>query len=328
MDDAEELVPVWLRFVRGLIDSDDLPLNVSRELLQDSRLTRTIRKQIVKKSLDLLDDLAENKPDDYKTFWETFGAVAKEGLHFETQHRARLAKLMRYSTTRSEEPISLQQYVDNMPEGQDDIYYIIGESRAALLGSPHIEALKKKGYEVLLMTDPVDEWAVNGIPEFDDRQLVSALQANLDLDDDDDEETAKQREAKREALGGLVESMKTVLEDRVSEVRLSSRLTDSPVCLVVPEGGLSSHMERILRSHDSDLPAPKRILEINPDHVLVDRLDQLRKKDPGSEKLIEWVEVLYDQALLTEGTPLSDPTRFARRLTRLMEEASFAAVMS
>ncbi len=326
MDDCEDLVPQWLRFVRGVIDSNDLPLNVSRELLQDSAVTRTIRKQIIKKTLDLLEGMAKDREEAYKDFWTSFGPVLKEGLHFEPKFKDRLAKLVRYQSTDHVKALtSLVDYVERMPEGQTDIYYIAGESRAAVEGSPHMEALRAKGYEVLFMIDPVDQWAVEGLREFDGKKLVSAADSNLSLEETDEEKKVKEEQT--EGLKGLLETMQTALDDRISEVRVTSRLTDSPVCLVVPPGGLNAHLEKLLKAHDQAVPVQKRIMEVNPGHVLIERLKAMHEKAPASEKLTEWVEVLYGQALLGEGSPIPDPHDFTRRLTRLLEQAAFSAVM-
>ena len=327
MDDAEDLVPQWLRFVRGVIDSDDLPLNVSRELLQDSAITRTISKQIIKKTLDLLEDMAANRTEVYDAFWEEFGAVVKEGLHFDPKYASRLAKLVRFESSKADGLTGLEAYVEGMPEGQSDIYYIIGESKAQVEGSPHLEALKKRGWEVLYMTDTVDEWAVQGLREFDGKTLVSALKADLDLDGEDSEEDKKKKEEMQEGLKGLTAAMQTTLDAHVKEVRMSSRLTDSPACLVTPEGGMNAHLERLLRMHEAEVPENKRILEINPDHVLIGRMQALFDKEGASDKLTDWVWVLYDQSLMVEGSPVADPQAFAKRVTRLLEQAAFGAVM-
>ena len=327
MDDCEDLVPHWLRFVRGVIDSDDLPLNVSRELLQDSRVTRTIRKQVVKKTLDLLERLASEEGEDYGTFWTTFGAVLKEGIHYEPEQTSRLAKLLRFESTTSDGLTSLEEYVGRMPEEQKAIYFITGPSRAAVESGPHLEGLRSKGCEVLFWTDPIDELVASGLTEFDGKPLKSALSAELDLDDVD-EEQKKAREDREEALAGLREAMGEVLSESVKEVRVSTRLTDSPVCLVVPDGGLSAHLERLLRAQQGagEMPVQKRIFEINADHALITRLEKLHETEPKSDRLKGWIELLYEQALLTEGSPLPDPNRFARRVTLLMEEAASAAV--
>lgn len=320
MDDCEELVPEYLRFVRGLIDSDDLPLNVSRELLQSDRLVPTIKKNIIRKTLDLLDELAKDRPDDYKTFWAAFGRVLKEGLHFDRENRERIAKLCRFDTSKDDGLVSLETYVSRMPAGQEAIYYVIGETRKACAGSPHIEALRKKGYEVLYLTDPVDEWAVESLREFQGKKLVSAMRANLAVTATDEEKKA--REEKEAALKPLCERFREVLAAHVKEVRLSSRLTDSPACLVVPEGGLHSFMERLLRAHDREVPEVKRILELNPAHPLIASLERLHAKDGKSERVKEWIEALYDQALLAEGSPVDDPAAFARRMTALLTDAA------
>jgi molecular chaperone HtpG len=323
MDHCEELLPRWLRFVRGVVDSEDLPLNVSREVLQDSAIVRVIRKQIVKQVLDLLDDLAKNDADRYKEFWATFGRVLKEGLHFEPDQRERLAPLLRYASSKGEELVSLADYKARMPEGQKAIYYVVGESRALAEKSPHTEALRKRGYEVLYMTDPVDSFAVSALDEFDAVPLVSVTSPDLKLGEASAETKSAEESA---ALGDLRDFIRKTLQDEISEVRVSDRLTDSPVCLVVPAGGLPPYIERLLRATQKDAPHTKRILEVNPSHPLVKNLEALHAKDPASPKLAEWVEVLFDQALLAEGSPLKDPVRFAGRLTALLESVSQNAV--
>jgi molecular chaperone HtpG len=315
MDNAEELVPKWLRFVRGVVDSADLPLNVSRELLQDSRLVRTMRKQVTKKTLEMLQDVADNRPDDYADFWEKFGSVLKEGLHFEPEYSDRLAKLVRFESSESETPIGLQTYIDRMQDGQEQIYYAIGQSRMLLDGSPHLEALKAKGYEILYLTDNIDSWAIQGLTEFEGKTLVDAMNADLDLDEDADE-----AEEKAEELKPLTEQFQTVLADQVKEVRLSNRLADSPACLVVPEGGLAAHIERLLRAQQqADIPTQKRILELNPNHPLIEAVKEISATD--SDAAAEWIGLIYDQALLAEGSPISDPPKFAKRFTELMQTA-------
>ena len=328
MDDCEELVPQWLRFVRGVIDSDDLPLNVSRELLQDSATTRTIRKQITKKTLDLLESMAADKPESYKDFWSAFGAVIKEGLHYESgKSQERIAKLCRYHSTTADGLTSLPEYVERMSEDQKVIYYLSAadQSLAALAASPHLEALKSRGYEVLFMTDAIDEWAVGSLRQFDGKDLISASHANLDLEASDEDKKATEERAG--ALEGLTTRIGEILKDHVAEVRVSTRLTDSPACLVVPPGGLSAHLERLLRAADQEVPNAKRILEINPSHVLVQRLEQLHTKNAESAQLTEWVEVLLDLSRLAEGSPIPEPHQLARRVTTLLEDASFRAVL-
>ncbi|MDH5673685.1 MAG: molecular chaperone HtpG [Myxococcales bacterium] len=328
MDDCEELLPRWLRFVRGVVDSDDLPLNVSRELLQDSVVVRTIRKQVIRRVLDLLGEIAEQRPDDYQTFWQTFGSVLKEGLHFDPSHKDKIGKLLRYHSSRAEGLRSLSQYIEAMPEGQESIYYAQGPSLKMLETSPHLEQLRKRGYEVLFMVDGVDQWAIEGLGEFEGKSLVNAMEAGLDLgrepevegeagEDDGEKKEDKDKDASR--FASLLEACQKILDEHVSEVRISARLTDSPVCLVLPKGGLPAHLERLIRSYQQDLPVQKRILELNPDHPLVERLRALQESEPEGESLRTDVEMLYDQALLTEGSPLPDPARFAARVAKLME---------
>lgn len=319
MDDAEELVPGWLRFVKGVIDSDDLPLNISREMLQDGAITRTIRKQIIKKTLDRLKKLADDDVVAYTDFWKGFGPVIKEGLYLERDQGKRIGKLLRYRSSAVDGLTSLDDYVERMAEGQDAIYYVIGENEAAVSVSPHLEALKSRGWEVLYMTDPVDEWAVEGLDDWDGKKLISATKADLDLAED--EETKKEREEAAGGLDGLLTHMGAVLGESVREVRVSSRLTDSPVCLVVPEGGQNAYLERLLRNHDQSMQKTKRILEINPTHPLITAIRDAHDKAPESVQVNEWVEILYDQALLLEGSPVDDPALLARRMTSLLQKA-------
>jgi molecular chaperone HtpG len=324
MDDAEDLVPVWLRFMKGVIDSDDLPLNVSRETLQDSAIVRTIRKQIVKKTLDCLKTLATDEAEKYTEFWDHFGAVLKEGLHVDPEHKDRLAPLLRYASSKAEGLTSLADYKERMGEDQKVIYYALGESETALRGSPWLEALDSQGFEVLFMTDPIDEWAVQAMGDYDELPFVSAMKADLDLGESEDE--TKAREEKTETLQPLLDRIAAVLGERIEEVRLSGRLTDSPCCLVVPEGGQHAYLERLMRSHDGNTKASRRILEINGDHALIANLAKLIELDPETEAVIPWIETLYDQVLLTEGSPIEDPNRLAKRMTELMQQATEAAL--
>ena len=322
MDDAKELLPRWLRFLRGLVDSDDLPLNVSRELLQDSAVVRAIQKQLVRKTLDLLEEMATERPDDYRAFWEAFGTVLKEGLHLAAGgERERLAKLVRFRTSHDREGwASLAEVVERMKEGQKELYYVLGSAVDALAESPYVEALESRGYEVIYMTDAIDEWAVVGLGEVEGHKLASAMKADLALDEEDlSEEAKEERQARSGALEDLVKRFGAILSDHVSEVRLSSRLTSSPACLVVPEGGLHAHVERILRASDRSIELPKRILEIHPTHPVIEAIRRLHAHDPESIRVREWIQVLHDQALVTEGSPLVHPARFAERLTRLLQ---------
>ncbi len=332
MEECEELLPRWLRFVRGVIDSDDLPLNVSRELLQDSQVTRTIRKQVIRRVLDLLAKRSAEDPQAYLELWTGLGAVLKEGLYFDPEYKDKLVPLLRYQTTAQQEPSALKAYIERMPEGQKAIYYAIGTSRELLADSPHLEALKRKGYEVLLMTDMVDQWAVETLGEVEGKKLVNAMQADLELDGEaaDGEQRAKEGEEKSngeppeppETLRPFLQRVREVLDERVSEVRPSRRLTDSPACLVIPQGGLPAAVEQALRAAHRSLPESKRILEINLEHELVKSLQLLHAAQPESEKLARWIELLHDQALLSEGSPLPDPARFARGVTELLQTAA------
>jgi molecular chaperone HtpG len=324
MDDCTELLPEWLRFLRGVVDSDDLPLNVSREVLQDSAIVRAIRRQLVKKSLDLLEELAKDRPADYAQLWRTFGAILKGGLHLERgakETQERLARLLRAPSTAgatTDVLASLDEYVSRMKEGQEAIYYIVGAHADTLLRSPHIEALRARGFEVLLLTDPVDELAMEALGQFQGKRLLSALQADLSLGQKSEEE----QPAAPSGLQPLIGRMRTLLQTHVSEVRASDRLTSSPVCLVVPPGGLSPYVERVLRSYGQSVPTQKRILELNPNHPLVSRLAAQAERDPAAPELAAHVELLFGQALLAEGSPLPDPSGFAERLTRLLEQTA------
>ena len=326
MEHCEELLPQWLRFVRGVIDSDDLPLNVSRELLQDSAVVRSIKKHVVKKALELLERVAKEKPEDYLAFWASLGTILKEGLALDTEYREKLATLLRYQSSREQGWTSLADYITRMPKEQEAIYYVIGASKVAVASSPHLEELKRRGFEVLYMTDPVDEWAAEGLKEFGGKSLVSAMRAELKLSETD--EAKKDKADKVGAVGPMLVRMQEILKDRVSEVRPSDRLTDSPCCLVVPAGGTHAFLEQLLKERGKSVPHSKRILEVNVAHPLVESLRAIHAKDPLSPKLTEWVELLHDQALLSEGGRVEDPNQFARRITTLLGEAARAAVLA
>jgi molecular chaperone HtpG len=319
MEHCEELLPEWLRFIRGVVDSDDLPLNVSREILQDSAASRTIKKQLVKATLDMLDSLSD-KPEDYRAFWEHFGVMVKEGLAVDHEQRDRLAKLVRWESSKSEGLVSLPEYVARMPLRQPAIYYVVGESRQAAAGSPHVEELLRRGYEVLFMVDPVDEWAVQGLREYDGKKLVSAMRAELPLDETP--EKKKENEEASARLRPLLGTMKTVLGDAVEDVRVSERLTESPCCLVLSGAGPHPYVDRLLRERGKDVPKARRVLEVNAQHPVIGALATLAAGDASSERVKDWIAVLHDQALLTEGSPIADPGRFARRVTALMVEAA------
>lgn len=317
MDDCDALLPQWLRFVRGLVDSEDLPLNVSRELLQDSSSLRTIKKQLTKRVLDLLDEIAKDRPDDYTKVWDAFGRILKEGIAVDGEWRDRLAKLARWPSTRGEQLVSLDEYVASMKEGQDAIYYVTGESRDVLAASPYLEALKARGWEVLLLTDPVDTWAAEALGEYEKKKLVHAMRADVKLPEPD---AASADEAKK-TLAPLLDAAKAALGDRVREVKPSTRLVDSPACLVLTGSAMPAHVEKMLRAAGKGVPRGKRDLELNPANPAVKRLAAIaaEKKDDG--ELRDWVLLLHDQALLAEGSPLEDPAAFAKRLGTLMSKA-------
>jgi len=320
MDNCEELVPRWLRFVRGVIDSEDLPLNVSREILQDNRVVRTIRKQVVQQTLELLVEVARDRPDDYLKFWQAFGAVLKEGLYFDPEHQEKLGKLVRYESAKTHQPIGLDEYIAAMPEGQGAIYYVAAATQKAAASSPHLERARAKGYDVLLMYDPVDPFSMSSFTEYAGKPLVSVTSADLALEGESADSAEKK--AEEAAKSPLFERVERVLKDKVEKVRASSRLTDSPACLVIPEGGLAPHVERLLRAQKRELPPVRRILELNLAHPLVQSIERLEAKEPGSARVVEWMELLYDQALLAEGSPIDDPAAFAKRLSTLMTSAA------
>jgi molecular chaperone HtpG len=322
MEDCDAVLPQWLRFARGLVDSDDLPLNVSRELLQESSTLRTIKKSVTRKVVDLLDEVAKDKPEDYKTFWATFGRILKEGLVVDAEWKDRLAKLTRWGSTASadkDDLVSLEQYVSRMKEGQEAIYYVTGESHDALLGSPYLEALKARGYEVLVMTDAVDTWAAEAIAEVDGKKLVNAMRADVKLPTSEDE-TKKAEEASKD-FGALLAVAKKSLEGKVADVRTSGRLVDSPACLVLGKGAMPAHLEKVIRQSGKEVPRGKRDLELNPTHPAVKRLAAIAAENPSDPRLDDFIVVLYEQSLVAEGSPLEDPNGFAKRLTSLLPQA-------
>jgi molecular chaperone HtpG len=317
MENAEELVPRWLRFVKGVIDSEDLPLNVSRELLQDSRLVKSMRKQVVSQTLDLLQEVAKDRPDDYLGFWKSFGPVLKEGLHFEPELKAQLLPLLRFESAALAKLVSLDEYLSAMPEGQPGIYYLLSTQKSAAL-APHLEQARARGYDVLLLTDAVDPFVMETLDEYAGKPFRSLSAVELDLDGNK-QDAAEKPPAESSPL---VERSARVLEKQVLEVKPSSRLTESPACLVVQEGGLPPHLERLLRASGRELPASRRVLELNLKHPLVQRVAELEAREPGSERVADWIHLLYDQALLAEGSPPEDPAAFAKRLSRVMTAAA------
>ncbi|BBL76196.1 molecular chaperone HtpG [Methylomagnum ishizawai] len=318
MEGSEKLMPRYLRFVRGVIDSDSLPLNVSREILQEDKLLEKIRSGAVKKVLGLLEDLAKNEPEKYATFWKEFGQAFKEGPIEDFKNRERIAKLMRFASTHTDSPeqtVSLDDYISRMKEGQDKIYFITAESHTAAKNSPHLELLRKKGLEVLLLSDRVDDWLVGYLTEYEGKPLQSVAKGDLDLGTLADESDKQHVEEASKELEPLIERIKQVLGDKVAEVKVSARLTDSPACLVSETYGMSRTMERIMKSVGQGVPAAKPIFEINPDHPLVVRL----KFEPDDLKFGDLAHVLYDQAVLSEGAQLDDPAAFVKRLNSLLQ---------
>jgi len=315
MDDAEALMPVYLRFVKGVIDSADLPLNVSRELLQESRDVKAIREGSTKRVLSMLEGLADNEDaaerEKYMKFWADFGGVLKEGLGEDFQNRERLAKLLRFASTQADSGVSFADYVKRMKEGQEAIYYITADTLAAAKGSPQLEVFRKKGIEVLLLTDRVDEWMLSHLYEFEGHNLQSVAKGSVDLGKLQDEEEKKQAEVAAEAFKPVLDKLKEALKDRAKDVRVTSRLVDSPACIVVEEGDMSGHLARLLKQAGQSAPASLPILEVNPAHPLVSRLDT----DPRFDDL---AQVLFDQALLAEGGQLDDPAAYVQRVNRML----------
>ncbi len=311
MDDAEALMPVYLRFVKGVIDSADLPLNVSRELLQESRDVKAIREGSTKKVLSMLEDVAENQKDKYAEFWKQFGAVLKEGIGEDHSNRERLAKLYRFASTHADEGVSFEDYVKRMKEGQEAIYIITADTLAAAKSSPQLEIFRKKGIEVLLLIDRVDEWMLTHLYEYEGHALTSVAKGAVDLGKLQDEDEKKQAEAAAEAAKPLIDRLKLTLKDRAKDVRATTRLVDSPACIVMEEGDASSHLARMLKQAGQTAPKSMPILEVNTEHALVKRLEQSAHFD-------DLAQVIFDQALLAEGGHLEDPAAYVRRVNALL----------
>lgn len=319
MDDAEHLMPSYLRFVRGVIDSADLPLNISREILQHNKQIDSIRGGSVKKVLGVLENMLKNEPEKYAGFWKEFGRVFKEGLIDDASNREAIAKLILVTSTHTdtEEPtVSLDDYMERMKEGQEKIYYITAANFGTAKNSPHLEVFRKNNIEVLLLTDDVDEIAMMHLDEFQGKSLQSVTKGDLDLGDLIEQTDEEGQEAKEETHGGVIERIKTTLGERVQEVRLTDRLTSSPACLVAGEHEMSAHLERLLRASGQDVPGQKPILELNPDHGIVKALSA----EQDGERFDDWVQILFDQALLSEGGQLEDPSNFVRRVNKMLSE--------
>jgi molecular chaperone HtpG len=319
MDDAEQLMPLYLRFVRGVVDSNNLPLNVSREILQESRDIETIRGGCVKKVLGMLESLADSEEaedkEKYVKFWKEFGRVLKEGTGEDFANKERIAKLLRFASTHTdttEESVSLADYVARMKEGQEKIYYVTAETFTAAKNSPHLEIFRKKGIEVLLLSDRVDEWVTGNLTEFDGRHLQSVAKGGLDLGKLEDEAEKKEAEQAADEYKDLLDKVKTTLGDKVKDVRVTWRLTDSPSCLVSDEHDVSGNLARILKAAGQKAPDAKPILEINPKHPAVQRLKY------EESRFDDWANLLLEQATLAEGGSLEDPAGFVKRINELM----------
>ncbi len=322
-DHCEELLPNYLRFLRGVVDSSDLPLNVSREILQEARAIKIIHKNIVKKVLDTLSEMKEKQPERYDTFWTNFGKILKEGLHSDFENRTRLQELLLFetSTTEAGKRASLEEYVKRMPETQKDIYYITAEDRRAAENSPQLEIFRSKGYEVIFMTDPIDEWIVNDIGTYKEKKLVCISKGDVDLDSEEEKKVKDEvRKKAVEENKDLMARLGEILTEKVKEVRFSRRLTESACCLVSDEWSMGVQMEKILKAMQQDVPTSKRILELNPEHALIGVMRKLHEKDNKHPKLEEYAHLLYDQALLMAQMPIEDPLAFARRVSSLMAE--------
>jgi molecular chaperone HtpG len=320
-DDAEQLMPRYLRFIRGIVDASSLPLNVSREILQQSKQISTIKSGAVKKVLGMLEGLAKNEPEKYEKFWSQFGQVIKEGPIEDFSNKERIAKLLRFASTLADtdkQEVTLEAYVSRMKEGQDKIYYVTAETFAAAKNSPHLEIFRKKGIEVLLLSDRIDEWLISHLDEFDGKHLQSVAKGDLDLGTPEDEESKKEQEEVSKDFESVVKQIKDVLADKVSEVRLSHRLTESPACLVADVYGMSLNMERIMKEAGQSMGmgmGRKPIFEINPSHALVARL----KVEQDDERFADLTHILFDQAILSEGGQLDDPAAFVHKLNGLLQ---------
>ena len=317
MDDAQQLLPPWLRFIRGVIDSDDLPLNVSREILQKNKVVDSIRSGCTKKIIGLLKSMAKNDEEKYQKFWKIFGKVLKEGVVDNTDYKDDLSHLFRFSSTHEDtedQKVSLKDYVERMPESQKSIYYVIADSYMTAKSSPHLEIFRKKDIEVLLLSEPIDEWVTTHLSEFDSKKLQSVNKGELDLGDIQDEDEKKKDKESNKAHDELVKRIKDILDEKVKEVRVTSRLTTSPACLVSDDNDMGRHLEQILKASGQNIPGSKPILEINPDHPIIKKIDGEKDND----LFTDWSHILFDQALLSEGGQLADPVNFVNKLNAMI----------
>ena len=320
MDDAEQFLPLYLRFVKGVLDSNDLPLNVSREILQQNASVDSMKNALTKRVLDMLQKMASNEPESYQRFWDTFGQVMKEGPAEDFTNRDKIAKLLRFATTLSDAPeqtVSLADYIERMQEGQDAIWYVTGESHTTAKSSPHLEVFRKKGIEVLILSDRVDEWLMSHLMEHEGKALKDVTRGDLDLDADNEEEKEALEKAKKDSES-LIERMKSVLGEQVAEVRPTVRLTESPACLVVGDHDMGNQMRRLLEAAGQAVPDSKPILEVNPNHPLIARLDS----EADEDRFADLSHIIMDQATLAEGSPLDDPAGYVSRLNKLLLEMS------
>ncbi|NRA56300.1 MAG: molecular chaperone HtpG [Gammaproteobacteria bacterium] len=316
LDDAQQFMPTYLRFVKGLVDSNDLPLNISREILQENKVTQKMRSGCTKRVLQMLDRLGNKDPEKYQKFWQEFGQLLKEGPAEDSANKEQIGKLLRFASTHldtDEQSASLPQYIERMKEGQDTIYFITADSFAAAKNSPHLEQLRKKGYEVLLMSDRVDEWLMSHFEEFDGKKLVSVVKADLDLGDVNDEEKAQQESVDKE-FASLAERFKETLGDKVKDVRVSHRLTNTASCIVSDGSDMTSQMIKLMEAAGQSVPETKFIFEFNPEHTLVKHIND----EQDEQRFVKWVDVLYQQALLSERGSLEDPAGFVNKMNELM----------
>lgn len=323
MDDAEKLLPRYLRFIRGVIDSNDLPLNISREILQSNKIIDNIRSGSVKKVLGLLENMAASEPEIYQEFWSVFGKVLKEGPGEDFANREKIAGLLRFASTHQDSDsqcVSLDEYVARMKPEQEKIYYITADSHAAANSSPHLEIFRDKGIEVLLLADRVDEWLMSHLTEYQEKSFASIAKGELDLGEISDEEDKKAQKEKEKEAEKLVERIGKVLEDEVESVRVSHRLTASPACIVLSEHEMALYMQHLMKQAGHELPATRPVLEINPDHTLVRRMEE----ETAEDRFADWARILFDQAILAEGGQLEDPAAFVNRLNRMISEITSA----
>ena len=321
MDQAESFLPLYLRFIKGVVDSNDLSLNVSREILQKDPIIDSMKSALTKRVLDMLEKLAKNEPEQYKSFWKNFGQVLKEGPAEDFANKEKIAGLLRFASTRTEDgeqSVGLGEYIARMAEGQDKVYYLTGESYAQVKNSPHLEVFRKKGIEVLLLTDRIDEWLMSYLTEFDGKQFVDVARGDLDLGKLDSEEDKKALEEVAKAKEGLVERLKTALGEQVAEVRVSHRLTDSPAILAIGEQDLGLQMRQILEASGQKVPDSKPIFEFNPSHPLIEKLDG----EADEDRFADLSHILFDQAALAAGDNLKDPAAYVQRLNKLLVELS------